>query len=53
MRNETLLESLSEALLDGHIGKEARELLNDSRVYLGAKGDVQEVKLTTRLEEFL
>lgn len=29
-----MLGSLSEAFLDGHIGEEARELLDDAHVYL-------------------
>lgn len=51
--NETTLGSLSEALLDGHVGEGTRELLDDTHVYLRAEGDVQEEKLWTRLEEFL
>lgn len=47
------LRSLGEALLDGHIGKKARELLDDPRVYLGAEGDVQEAYVRARLEELL
>lgn len=47
------LGSLSEALLDGHIGEEAGELLNDPHVYLRTEGDVQEEESWTRLEEFL
>ncbi|KAG7240639.1 hypothetical protein INR49_026694 [Caranx melampygus] len=49
----TVLWSLSETLLDGNIGEQATELLNDPHVYLGAEGDVQEEKLRTGLEEFL
>lgn len=45
--------SLSEALLDGHVGEEGRELLDDPGVYLGAEGDVEEEKLWTRLQKFL
>lgn len=51
--NETTLGSLSEALLDGHVGEGAWELLDDPHVYLRAERDVQEEKLRTRLEEFL
>lgn len=47
------LGSLSEALLDGHVGEGAWELLDDPHVYLWAERDVQEEKLRTRLEEFL
>lgn len=45
--------SLSETLLDGHIGEDTRELLDNPRVYLRAEGDVQQEELRTRLEEFL
>ena len=51
--NETMPGSLCEALLDGHIGEEARELLDDPHVYLRTEGDVQEEKSWARLEEFL
>lgn len=47
------LGSLSEAFLDGNIGEEIRELLDNPHVYLRAEGDVQEDKLRTGLEEFL
>lgn len=47
------LRSLSEALLDGHLGEEAGELLDNPHVYLRAEGDVQEEKSWTGLEEFL
>lgn len=45
--------SLSETFLDGHLGKLAREFLDDPHVYLRAEGDVEEEELRTRLEEFL
>ena len=45
--------SLSETFLDGHLGKEAGEFLDNPHVYLRAEGDVQEAELRTRLEEFL
>lgn len=47
------LGSLSEALFDGNIGEEIRELLDNPHVYLRAEGDVQEDELRTGLEEFL
>lgn len=48
-----MLGSLSEALLDGDIGEEARELLDYPHIYLGAEGNIEEEQLRTRLEEFL
>lgn len=45
--------SLSETFLDGSIGEEATELLDDPCVYLAAEGDVEEKKPRTRLKELL
>lgn len=51
--HETQPGSLGEALLDGHVGEEVRELLDNSHVHLRAEGDVQQVELRTRLQELL
>lgn len=51
--NEMTLRSLCEALLYGHVGENTGKLLDNSRVYLWAEGDVQEEQLWTGLEELL
>lgn len=45
------MRSLGKALLDGHVGEESAELLDDAGVHLRAEGHVQEEELRTRLQQ--